>query len=204
MWCHLKSPPQHSLFSYNITSRSILFLLYYCNLASITILGIKQSCIYPFLVIFNIVELGNKMDLVISYIIATVTNYSITSISFFFASLNEANNKEKLQFDQLGFNIQQHFDITTWYQSSVWLIGRQKLLTYSCSQWLSQCRLHNCVCIYGLGQLLPYDERPLPTLMKRSESQLQTLAKQMLSPLDPSSPRSPGVMGEPEPLPEKA
>ncbi|XP_034162529.1 centrosomal protein of 104 kDa isoform X2 [Pangasianodon hypophthalmus] len=51
---------------------------------------------------------------------------------------------------------------------------------------------------------MPYDERPLPALRKRSESQPQPQAEQMLAPLDPSSPRSPGVTGEPEPLSEKA
>ncbi|KAM9476276.1 centrosomal protein of 104 kDa isoform 2-T3 [Clarias gariepinus] len=51
---------------------------------------------------------------------------------------------------------------------------------------------------------LPYDERPLPALRKRWESQLQPQAEQLLSPLGPSSPCSPGVTEEPEPLSEKA
>ncbi|KAF5887731.1 centrosomal protein, partial [Clarias magur] len=51
---------------------------------------------------------------------------------------------------------------------------------------------------------LPYDERPLPALRKHSESQLQPQAEQLLSSLGPSSPCSPVVTGELEPLSEKA
>ncbi|KAK3540279.1 hypothetical protein QTP70_029621 [Hemibagrus guttatus] len=51
---------------------------------------------------------------------------------------------------------------------------------------------------------LPYDERPLPALRKKSDNQTQPHAEQTLAPLDSGSPCSPGVTGEPEPLSEKA
>ncbi|XP_046728141.1 centrosomal protein of 104 kDa isoform X2 [Silurus meridionalis] len=51
---------------------------------------------------------------------------------------------------------------------------------------------------------LPYDERPLPALKKRSENQSQPQAEHIHVPLDISSPCSPEVKKEPESLLEKA
>lgn len=51
---------------------------------------------------------------------------------------------------------------------------------------------------------MPYDERPLPALRKRSGEQLQPQLNHLPGPVDPSTPRSPGGTGEPEPLSEKA
>uniref|UniRef100_A0A4W4DPV0 Centrosomal protein of 104 kDa n=1 Tax=Electrophorus electricus TaxID=8005 RepID=A0A4W4DPV0_ELEEL len=51
---------------------------------------------------------------------------------------------------------------------------------------------------------LPYDERPLPALGKRSGEQSQPWPEQTPAHLDPSTPHNPGVTGEPEPLSEKA
>ncbi|KAI4883085.1 hypothetical protein NFI96_011968 [Prochilodus magdalenae] len=51
---------------------------------------------------------------------------------------------------------------------------------------------------------VPYDERPLPALRKRSGEQLNPQPELLPAPLDPSTPRSPRATGEPEPLSEKA
>ncbi|KAK1801111.1 hypothetical protein P4O66_022819, partial [Electrophorus voltai] len=66
-----------------------------------------------------------------------------------------------------------------------------------------QLELHD---LLDMGQVssLPYDERPLPALGKRSGEQSQPWPEQTPAHLDPSTPHNPGVTGEPEPLSEKA
>ncbi|XP_076860081.1 centrosomal protein of 104 kDa isoform X2 [Brachyhypopomus gauderio] len=51
---------------------------------------------------------------------------------------------------------------------------------------------------------LPYDERPLPALRKKPGVEPQPQSEQTPTLLDLSTPHSPGVTGEPEPLSEKA
>lgn len=62
------------------------------------------------------------------------------------------------------------------------------------------------ICVFVFSQIssLPYDERPLPALRKRSSDQPDSELDEMLPMTDTTTPRSPGASGQPEPLPEKA
>ncbi|RXN34496.1 centrosomal protein of 104 kDa-like [Labeo rohita] len=66
-----------------------------------------------------------------------------------------------------------------------------------------QLELHDLLDISQISSL-PYDERPLPALRKRSGDQPINELEEMPTLTDTATPRSPGALGQPEPLTEKA
>uniref|UniRef100_A0A9J7YYC2 Centrosomal protein of 104 kDa n=1 Tax=Cyprinus carpio carpio TaxID=630221 RepID=A0A9J7YYC2_CYPCA len=68
------------------------------------------------------------------------------------------------------------------------------------------CFFHSIifVCVFSQISSLPYDERPLPALRKRSSDQPISELDEIPPMTDTATPRSPGASGKPEPLTEKA
>uniref|UniRef100_A0A671K1X7 Centrosomal protein of 104 kDa n=1 Tax=Sinocyclocheilus anshuiensis TaxID=1608454 RepID=A0A671K1X7_9TELE len=69
---------------------------------------------------------------------------------------------------------------------------------------ISQVNIQPSIHIYTTISSLPYDERPLPALRKRSSDQPVSELDEMPPLTDTATPCSPGAAGKPEPLTEKA